>query len=124
MLGSCAHRCVPVDAGTWGFCGNQIRLVLSLSQRGVADGHRANTDACRVEYGVGDGGRNGDNGSFPAAGRIEIGSVEKMDIEFGNVFESWYRIFAEPAIKDLAVLEVDLFSQGRAQTHNDAPFDL
>src|SRR5437660_5631188 len=73
---------------------------LSLFGFGQDNWHGATAFSGGVKDGVSDGRGDGDDGSLASAGGGEIGTVEQMDVEFGNVVEARHFVFAEGSIKD------------------------
>ena len=59
------------------------------------DGHRTTPFACRMKHSVRYCRSDRDDGSFACAGGCKVGTVEEVDVEFGDVVEAWYFVFAE-----------------------------
>src|SRR5690348_6479930 len=102
--------------GALGFEGGQNAL------RG--EGNFAQANSGRVEDGVGDGGRNNDDGPFGGPSGGQFRPVDELNLDVGNLLETDHRIGGPIGVLHASFVELHFFEQGAADALHDISFDL
>jgi hypothetical protein len=61
---------------------------------------------------VGEGRGDGEDGGFAGADAREVGAVEEMEVEFGDVLEAGNEVTTEAGVPDSAVFEAHFLAEG------------